>query len=85
MKITINIPDTEITSKGLISVVKRVDPKYQSENEGEKLIVEILEKLCDAAFEAADPVSIEAKKELRKQQQKLIEEAKARREALKNG
>ena len=85
MKITINIPDTDITAKGLTAIVRRISPQQKFESEGEQLIKDMLEYIADLAFEAADPVAIEAKKELRKQQQKLIEEAKARREALKNG
>ena len=84
MKITINIPDTDITAKGLAVIVRRINPQQKFESEGEQLIKDMLEYIADLAFEAADPVAIEAKKELRKQQQKLIEEAKARREALKN-
>lgn len=84
MKITINIPDTDITAKGLTAIVRRINPQQKFESEGEKLITEILEYICDMAFEAADPVAIEAKKELRRQQQQLQSEAKARREALKN-
>lgn len=84
MKITISIPDTDITAKGLAVIVRRINPQQKFESEGEQLIKDMLEYIADLSFEAADPVAIEAKKELRKQQQKLIEEAKARREALKN-
>ena len=84
MKITINIPDTDITAKGLTAIVRRINTQQKFESEGEQLIKDMLEYIADLAFEAADPVAIEAKKERRKQQQKLIEEAKARREALKN-
>lgn len=84
MKIEINIPDTDITAKGLSALVKRINPRQTFESEGEELVKDILEYICDIAFDAADPVTIEAKKELRKKQQQDQAAAKARREALKN-
>lgn len=85
MKIEINIPDTETTAKGLIAVLRRIEPssKFESEKTGEELIIQMIEIITDYAFDIADPETIEKRKKLREENQRIIKETVAKREELK--